>query len=302
MNMNMNININKWLIILFVTFLLILIIQTNIINIENLENINNNNTLRNIDDYISIKDSEKTNKLINFKCIIANKEYYLANIDANKISDDCNICENSQLKNKILVLCKSSLKQKYNCIDETAHKCYNDQKILNCQEYIDNECKKGKINSNDFLFIMELLNQEKKNFSISTNNNNNIEKYGLSLLEENNKKNKNITDMLQTIYFLKIPIIKASSVVCCDKYEVTLTNKQELYLDDENLQKDKIRFKLYFLIDGKKKYIGYNAKNICCKDNDKECNQNYFTLTIFDNANHENVLTFEPEIVDIINI
>jgi hypothetical protein len=304
MNINMNMNINKWLITLFVTLLLILIIQTNIINTENLESISNGNTLRNIDDYVTVKDSEKINKLIYLKCNIANKEYYLGNINISKINDNCDLCENSQLKNKILVLCNSELKQKYNCIEDASNKCYNDPKILNCQEYIDNECKKNKINADNFLFAIELLDQDTKKFSISVKNTNTIEKYGLSLLEENNNKNKNknIIDMLKAIYFLNIPIIKTSSIVCCDKYNVNLTNKQELYFDDENLTKDKIKFKIYFLIDGKKKYIGYNAKNICCKENDKECKQNYFALTVFDKAEHENVLIFEPEIVDIINV
>jgi hypothetical protein len=78
-----------------------------------------------------------------------------------------------------------------------------------------------------------------------------------------------------------------------------LDNKQKLYLNTDNLPKDKIRFKMFFKVDDQVKYLGACKGELCpnivCKE--KECEDDYKFLCLYDDINHKNVLNFEPELI-----
>jgi hypothetical protein len=248
---------NKWLLLLFVSLLLIFIIHNNIINIEKLENLDR--TVRTLEEYVTKTKTDKFQNIVNLKSVINDKIYYLGNIDVEKIKKDCDLCKNSKNNKKVLLLCNKNLKAKKNCINEETTACYNNQTIVDCDEYVSKKCNNKKINAENFEFIINVLDP-KSNTSVliktKEKTKNQIEEPSLdddkmvncvSLLEPGSNDNKDMMKVLKEIFILGMPLMKQQYAVCCDVVDKTLMSEggakqieetQKIYIENGQYESD----------------------------------------------------------------
>ena len=186
----MNFEINKWLLIFTVSILLICIFYCNLLNIENMGSvpqtapqiIDKLNTVRKLNDYVTDK-TQKDKKIINLKCIVGDKTFYLGNVDKKKLDEKCSTSNSHE---KILVLCDSSLTVKKNCSEEVLTKCYNNNEIADCQTFAKKKCNNDKLNPADFEYMIDKLISDK----IDGKDNENVENPNYLLLLNDQKGQK----------------------------------------------------------------------------------------------------------------
>jgi hypothetical protein len=305
-----NLKKNKWLLIILVAIIFLILLNLkkdsyyifeHAGNVANVIGSNNNETVRKLEDYYTPKSLPET-RVINLKCKIDGKDYYLAKVKKDKFNSNCPICNLTKVKDSMLVLVNSNAVIKENCYAEELVKCYNTQNISDCPTHALNQCDPKKISSNNTEFILDNITSgiikdgvvTHPSFALKINDPENTGIL-LSLWEMKNTKSTPSATPSTT----QSAISQKNYIVCLDDVIGALDNKQKLYLNTENLPKDKIRFKIFFKLDEHVKYLGVcNSKlcdNMVC--NKPECDDDIKFLCLYDDITNTNVINFEPELV-----
>jgi hypothetical protein len=296
---------NKWLLCIILAIALLILL--NVYNpLEHIENVSSSSpspssqqTVRKLEDYFTVKTASET-KIISLKCKIDGKDYYVGNVDKKKFNESCPICSTTAIKDSMLVLVNSKMALKNNCYEEELVKCFNTQTIADCQEHALKECDQKKIGFSNLEFVLDNIVEGTIVDGVKTQpsfilklNDPKLTGAMLSILEM--KSSTNTTEQTKKLH-----------LICLDKVIGTLDEKQKIYLDTTGLAKDKIRFKIFFKIEGKNKYLGVCNGDLCpniiCKEpscDNKEtcCIDDYKFFCLYDEMTNTNVLNFEPELV-----
>jgi hypothetical protein len=297
-----NMKKNKWLLVILLAVILLIFLNmrkdSGSFLLEHAGNVPSNETVRKLEDYYTPKSIPET-RVINLKTKIEGKDYYLGKIKKDKFNSNCPICSATKVKDSMLVLVDSNSVIKEHCFAEELVKCYNTQNIVDCPTHAIKQCDPKKIGSSNIEFVLDNVTSGAikdgvvtlPSFALKFND---PKSPGVMLslweIEKQNKPNET-SDAAKNA--------KKNFIVCLDDIVGALDNKQKLYLNTDNLPKDKIRFKMFFKIDEEVKYLGVCTGELCpnivCKE--KECEDDYKFLCLYDDINHKNVLNFEPELI-----
>lgn len=298
---NKNIKKYKWILIILISIVFLIFLNMRKDNdydnysLEHIDNIPSNETVRKLEDYYTPKTISET-KIINLKSKIGDKDYYLAKIKKDKFNENCPICSVTKVRDSMLVLVDANSTIKENCYADELVKCYNTQNISDCPSHSLKQCDPKKIGTNNIEFILDNITSGLIKDGVVT-----PPSYALKF---NDQKNQGIMMSLweienKTSEKSSVKPNKKNFIVCLDDIIGALDNKQKIYLNTDNLPKDKIRFKIFFKIDDQVKYLGVCNNELCpniiCEE--KECENNYKFLCLYDDIKNPNVLNFEPELM-----
>jgi hypothetical protein len=296
---------NKWIILIFLCIIMLFYINYYNSEYETLEgdiknSPDNSQTLRKLSDFYNERAGDTYKKIIHLKCKIDTEEFYLANINKKNINSNCNLCSLGDLKDRMSILVNKKNVIHKDCKNLETTKCYNTDNINDCESYVDKICDQKKIKSSDCEIILEQrkIKDPKEEYYLLKSNENPKSSIFLSLIEEP-KKAPEVIDPTK----IKISDFIKSYFVCFNNIPGGILNeKEKIYIDNTDIPKDKIRFRIYFKIDQKEKFLGVSKTSLCedliCKE--EKCQNNFKYLTLYDNKTDPNVLIFEPELVEII--
>lgn len=260
-------------------------------------------TVRKLEDYYTSKtdENEKTLELI---CKIDNKKYILGTLNKSKINDGCEICAKTEYKDIFPILINYENVSKKNCYNDELIKCFNKDDIADCKTDSIKKCNTNKISSDNLEFVV--LNVQAKN--IDTSGNITEPSFCLKVKDQKEKSKLVSLSSVEIDVINKLTNVKEKRLlyyVCCNKNLGQLTDLDKIYLEQYTEKKDKIRFKIYFMVPDvekgelKKKYLGFAEKNLCdnvkCKGTN--CNNEFKFLNLYSDPKHLNILVFKPELV-----
>ena len=274
----------KWLIIGIIGLVFIILINSNFFTIEQLTNLNKK-TVRTIGDYFSLKNSIDV-KVIKLKCNVGKDKFFIGNVNKNKFNERCPACGFTKNRDTMLVLVNEKNIAPTNCKENELIKCFNGNNISDCNMYVDKICNSDKVPFEDLEMIIDNVEMSKKtSFVLKTNSKSQTVMTAFNFASEN-KDNK----------------VDKVNVICFDENLGSIKENQKFYIDMDGLPNDKIRFRMYFMIDDKRFYVGVCRTPMCddvvCRE--KSCLDNFKFLCLYDNIKDRNVLVFEPEIMRII--